>query len=718
MRKFFSLVLVLAAATPVSLHAQDICGFNFSLDESDSTDNVIDMTGFSGDDDQTEKETDSKSILTENISMNAQTASFDTENQRILVEGDVELMNNQARLTGASAEYRALEGTFTLTDATFEIKQIRARGNAGELYLSQQGIARLTDAKYTTCPEQKESWHLTAREIELDLNKGVASTRGAALRLGRVPVLWLPRASYPITDQRKSGFLIPELKQSSQRGLEIATPWYWNIAPNKDATFTPRYMSKRGFMLGAEGRLKTKRSMNTVGGNYLNKDDITQTDRYDWDIQTETMWTPDWRMQIDARGVSDDRYLNDFGGRQSETSRTNLNRSLTLEHYGEVWAVMARFQGFQTVDEFISDDDKPYTRLPQLAATGNWRDGFLGADYKLITEATYFNKSDDVDGLRLHLEPEFSYPIEYKGLYLTPQASLFHTSYQLDDEAPGQDSSPSVTTGIYSIDSGAVFERLARNNTLGITLEPRIQYVYIPFEDQDNLPVFDTILPDNNLVQLFRPNRYLRYDRIGDANELKLGLSSRFISTESGRQLLRAEIGHTKYFEKQRVTLPDEVPQTNSSGDYLLRLGIDMYDSWNFDAGYQWSDAASKTSQANARLQLKVWRTSILNLDYRYKRDAFDQGDLSFMLPVNDRWNFLARFNYSFEDKEFLDQFAGIEYENCCWGIRLLGRRRVSRDLGEYEDSVGVQFILKGFTEIGNSVRGTFERGILGYGEL
>jgi len=692
--------------------AQDSCGFNFALDETGTAEPVVDYEGFSDKDDA------KGSILTENIAMSAQSASFDTENQKIIVEGDVELLNNQARLTAASAEYSALEGAFSLKNSTFAFKETRSRGEAEELYLSQQGIARLTGAKYTTCPENKEDWSLNAKEITLDINKGVATTRGAALRFKKVPILYLPYASYPISDQRKSGLLIPELKTSGRRGLEIATPWYWNIAPNYDATLTPRYMEKRGFMMGAETRLKTERSMNAIGGDYI-KDKLTDTDRYNWYTDSSFYWTPDWRMTLDAAGVSDVRYLNDYSSRQSISSQTNINRSLTLEHFGEVWSVMARFQDFQTIDELIVGDDKPYTRLPQVAATGNWQNGFIGADYKLITEATYFARDrESVQGGRLHIEPEISYPLSYNGIYLTPKASLFHTSYLLDNQFPGEDDTPSVTTGIFSVDSGATFERTAAGGNLAITLEPRAQYVYIPYENQDNLPVFDTIRPDSTLVQLFRPNRYLAYDRVGDTNQLNLGITSRFISTSTGRQLLTATLAQARYFEDQKVTLPGETPRSSNSGDYLLRTRVDLYDSWNLDLGYQWNSSASETSQTDARLQLKVWKESILNLGYRYTKDSFDQGDISFILPVNSQWNILARSNYSFEDRSLLDQFAGIEYENCCWGIRLIGRRQVTRDLDQPDNSVGVQFILKGFTEVGNSVRGTFERGILGYGDL
>jgi len=693
--------------------AEDACGFNFALDDDAAADDtVVNYEGFS------DKDDDKGSILTENIAMSAQSANFDTENQKIMVEGDVELMNNQARLTAERAEYSALKGNFILQGSTFAFKETRSRGTADELFLSQAGIAQLSGAKYTTCPENKEDWVLSAKEITLDINNGVATTRGAALRFKNVPILYLPYASYPISDQRKSGFLIPELRTSSKRGLEIATPWYWNIGPNYDATLTPRYMEKRGFMMGAETRMKTKRSMNSAAGDII-QDKLTDTTRYNWDIDSTLFFTEDWRMTVDAAGVSDDRYLNDYSSRQSITSQTNINRSVTLEHYGDVWSVMARVQNFQIVDELITDDEKPYTRLPQLAATGDWRDGFLGADYKLITEASYFTRdSESVEGFRLHVEPEISIPMTYKGLYLTPQASLFHTSYSLEDPDILADESPSVTTGIFSVDSGATFERINSDGGLAITLEPRAQYIYIPFEEQDELPVFDTIQPDTTLVQLFRPNRYLGYDRVGDTNQLNLGLTSRFISTATGRQLLTATLGHARYFEDQKVTLPGETPRTSNSGDYLLRAGIDLYDSWNLDLGYQWNSSVSQTNQANARLQFLVWKESVLNLSYRYKRDAFDQGDVSLILPLGGQWNVLARSNYSFDDRSVLDQFAGLEYENCCWGIRFLARRQVTRDLDQFDNSYGIQFILKGFTEVGNSVRGTFERGILGYGEL
>ena len=688
-----------------------MCGFNIDS-TANTSDDAGNLAGFINDG-------ESGNIANDSISLSADSASFDTDNETIFVEGNVELINDDARVTGTSASYKASVGEFTFNDSTFALDSINARGNADRVFLSQAGIAKLEGVKYTTCPEDDEVWSITAKEIKLDLNKGMASTKGAAIRIKNVPVLYLPYATYPISDKRKSGLLIPEFSTSNQRGVEISAPLYWNIAPNYDATFTPRYMSKRGVMMGAEGRFLTKGTEGAISGDYLSNDEITQTDRYLWNVDTKTAITEDWRVSIDATGVSDDRYLNDFSNRWATSSQNVLNRSLALENYGPVWSVLMRFQDYQSIDELLPEDDEPYIRMPQLAATGDWQQGFLGANYRLETEGTYFKRdSESVEGLRVHVEPEISYELNYKGIYLTPKVGVFHTSYNLENIEPNEANTPSVTAGVYSVDSGATFERSFSNGST-MTLEPRAQYVYVPFQDQSELPVFDTILPDNNLVQLFRPNRYLRYDRIGDTNQLNLGFTSRVFGNKTGREVLTAAFGTARYYTEQKVTLPDEEPRTSNSGDYLLRAKINVYESWDFEAGYQFNSTTSKTDQGNFRLHAEPLDALVFNLDYRYQRQsALDQGGASFGWKINPRWNLLGRAIYSFEDDVFVDQFAGVEYETCCWGVRLIARQQVSRDIDEDNVSIGIQFVLKGLTEVGNSVSSQFESGILGYTSL
>lgn len=693
---------------PVILNAQGMCGFAAPA----RTDYSSKLSALGGD-------AAADQVNGSNFSLNADNASVETDSENIIVQGNVELISQDIWITGESAKYNANPGEFTVNNSAYAFSRINARGTATEVSVSQAGIAILKDVKYTTCPEDNEVWSLTAKQITLNTNKGKASARSAALRLKGIPVLYLPYATYPISNKRKSGLLLPTLRTSNQRGLEISTPWYWNIAPNYDATLTPNYMSKRGLMMGAEVRALTESTGGEISGNYLSNDEITRTDRYEWNIESKTAIAEDWQVAVDATGVSDDRYLNDFANRWSTASQTALNQSAVLEHYGAAWSVMMRFQNYQTIDELLPDDDEPYRRLPQLAVVGDWQNSFLGANYRLETDATYFKRSiESVEGLRVHLEPEISYEFDYKGIYLTPKVSIFHTSYNLENEPENQSNTPSVTAGVYSLDSGATFERRFSDG-LTVTLEPRAQYVYVPYKDQSELPVFDTILPDMNLVQLFRPNRYLQYDRIGDTNQLNLGFTSRVFGSANGREILTATIGTSRYFSDQRVTLPGEVPRTSKSGDYLLQTRIDLYDSWNLEAGYQWNAASQQTDQGNIRFQLKPAQSTVINADYRYQREsALDQGGLSFGWAVNERWNLLGRAVYSFEDERFVDQFAAIEYGGCCWGIRLIYRERVSRDIEEDDTSIGIQFVLKGFAEIGNSVRSQLEGGILGYADL
>jgi LPS-assembly protein len=690
------------------VNAQDMCGLPL-VPTADAATNPSDFIA----------DTDSGLPEDSRISLRADSASFATDSDSIAVEGNVKLVGQGARITGDSASYNAITGEFTVSQSTYSFETINARGNAEEIYLSKNGVAKLENVKYTTCPEDNEVWSLKAQEIKLDASTGKASAKHMSIWLKKVPVLYLPYATYPISKQRKSGFLIPELRTSNQRGLEITAPWYWNIAPNYDATITPRYMSRRGLMMGGEARMLTTGTEGLIAGNYLNNDEITQTDRYIWNIESQTAVTDDWRLAIDATGVSDDFYLNDFSTRWSTSSQIALNRSAALERYGDIWSIRMRFQQYDTIDEELTPQEQPYIRLPQLAATGDWQDGFLGANYRLETEGTYFKIDENsVEGLRVHLEPEVSYELSYRGIYITPKASLFHTSYALDNTLPGADQSLSVTSGVYSIDSGAIFERVSANGTT-VTLEPRAQYIYVPFQQQDELPVFDTILPDTNLVQLFQPNRYLSYDRIGDTNQLNLGFTSRVFGARRGREILTAAFGTARYFTEQEVTLPGEVPRSSDSGDYLLQARVNLYDSWNLDAGYQWDASNSETAQGNIRLQVMPLEGTVVNAGYRYQRQSqLDQGDFSFGWAISQRWNILGRAVYSFEDKLFVDQFGGIEYETCCWGVRLIYRERVSRDIGENDTSIGIQFVLKGFTELGNSVRSQLESGILGYADL
>ncbi len=247
------------------------------------------------------------------------------------------------------------------------------------------------------------------------------------------------------------------------------------------------------------------------------------------------------------------------------------------------------------------------------------------------------------------------------------------------------------------------------------TIEPRLLYVRIPNRDQDSLPVFDTIVPDLNLVQLFRKNRFLGVDRIGDTDQVSLGITTRILDVSTGRELVTATIGQTRYFSDRQVSLPGGSPDNFESSDYVAEVRFLLYENLNFDFGHQWGSGAVGTTQSEARLQYRPSNNKVLNLAYRFRRASLEQGDVSWSWPLSSQWNFVGRYNYSFRDEEVLEEFFGLEYDSCCWALRLVARRHISTRDGTRDSSFGLQLVLKGMTSVGTAADKLLERGILGY---
>jgi len=648
-------------------------------------------------------------------SLKAAEATYNAASGVFEAGGGIDFRDGASLVSGEAVRFNSFTGELSFREGSFIVPQTPARGEASSIDISQAGVLNLTDVIYTSCPEGNNDWMLKASNIEIDANSGMGTARGASLAFKGVPFIYLPYFTYPVTDARKSGLLFPQFGTSDLRGFEFESPIYWNIRPNMDATFVPRYMAKRGLQLGTEYRFLTRQHGGLLWGDYLNDDKETGDKRWRYQVDTRSMLAWNWRATVAASGVSDDNYFEDMSSSRAQTSLTNLDKRLDLERYMNNWSLFFRVQDFQTIDEAIAPEDEPYAQLPQLVANGIWHDGLLGLDYKLDTEAVYFYRKDSVNGARLHLRPEMSLPVNYRGVYITPELALDHTSYQLQDQADGLDSSPNRTAPVASIDTGAIFDRLAgAQNQLLVTLEPRAQYTYIPFRDQSDIPIFDTIVPDFNLVQLFRKNRFVGYDRLGDTNQLSVGVSSRVLDSADGRELLAVTIGQTRYFDAGRVSLPDGTTESFDASDYIAELDIRAWRNWNAGAELQWNSQESRTERSSIRLQYRPGDFKAINLAYRYVIEASEQADLSFAWPLGKSWRAIGRYNYSILEKKPLDRFAGIEYESCCWAIRLLGRRSVSRSTGDSDTSVSFQFELKGFSNLGSGSIGSLERDILG----
>jgi LPS-assembly protein len=449
---------------------------------------------------------------------------------------------------------------------------------------------------------------------------------------------------------------------------------------------------------------------------YLASDNLVNRDRHLVNFNHRMLFENGWRNRIDFREASDSNYFEDLGGSLSTSSITHLNRSLVFDFYGEHWTLFSRLQDYQTIDSGIGPEDEPYRRLPQLAASAVWPDQALGMRYAFDSELVYFHRDVGVTGWRLDLAPQVEWPLERSGWFMTPGAVLEHTRYVLDDTEPGQRDNTNRTVPIASLDAGMIMERSVNSSGHLIqTLEPRVLYVHVPFREQSDLPVFDTITPDLNLVQLYRKNRFLGVDRIADTDQVSIGVTSRILESDTGKEIISATIGQALYLSEQGVTLPGQQTLTSETSDYIAEVRFPLYQHFNFELGHQWGTGDDATTQSQARLQYRPESNKILNLAYRFRRDSLEQGDLSWSWPLSQRWNFVGRYNFSFRDDEVLEQFFGLEYESCCWGLRLVSRRHISTRDGTRDSSFGLQLVLKGMTSVGTAADKLLEHGILGY---
>ncbi len=647
----------------------------------------------------------------------ADVVRFDPDDRALHLEGNVRYQDPGTEIVSDAAEFSYDSGLIEFEGAQFTLGSDNSRGAADNLLITEQGQIRLDEVSYTTCPPGSDDWELEAGDIDLDTRRGVGTAKNVRLRFQGVPILYAPFLSFPIGDARKSGILTPEIGSAGRSGNEVRVPYYWNIAPNYDATVAPRYLSDRGMQAQTEFRYLTERMEGIVRAEFLPDDDLTGNDRQygRWSHRME--FDNGVRNTLEFAEVSDSQYFEDLGGSLSASSTTHLDRHLRFNWFSDSMALSAQIQDFQTLDDAILADEEPYTRIPQITMSGYWPDRVMGLSAGLDAEIVNFDRDVGATGWRVNVAPSLELPIRQPGMFLTPGISWDYTRYELENTLPGEETDPSRSVPIGSVDAGFVLERTMNGDTRRIqTIEPRLLYVHIPMRDQASLPVFDTIEPDLNLVQLFRKNRFLGIDRIGDTDQVSIGVTSRVLDVSSGRELVTATIGQTRYLSDRQVTLPGGSNTTTfEDSDYIAEVRFLLYENLNFDFGHQWNPGDRGTTQSEARLQYRPSRNKVLNLAYRFRRDSLEQGDLSWAWPIHTNWNFVGRYNFSFRDQEVLEQFFGLEYESCCWGVRLVTRRYISARDGTRDSSFGLQLVLKGMTSVGTAADKLLERGILGY---
>ncbi|MEM6302091.1 MAG: LPS-assembly protein LptD [Pseudomonadota bacterium] len=673
-------------------------------------------------------------------------ARINKESRAGTLEGNIVLREPGVLLRGERGEFYSRSGEAQLENSLFVLHQEHLRGSANLLSRDADKLIRIEDGEITFCAPGDNHWLLRTGQLELDLERGVGTARDATLRAGGIPVFYAPWLSFSIDDRRRSGLLFPAVGSDSRGGLDIAVPLYLNLAPNYDLTYSPRYIGQRGLNHVAQARyLDRFNGTWSAGGSYITDDDQFEedfpeqndSDRWLATVRHQGLYAGRWRSEINYTRVSDVDLIRDL-----ETSRLDTRRDVNLlqlgqiDYLGDRWLVNLQAQQFQPLAEDILED---YRKLPQLTAL--YRS--TGEPFKLnplaLAQYSYFDTETPglVTGQRLYAEAGASYPMNWSFGFLRPTAKYRLLDYSLDRQGSALDENPSARSALASVDSGLFFERqtsLAGKNVVQ-TLEPRLFYLYSQFDNQAGQPDFDSAELTFNYNQLFRDTRFSGRDRLDDANQLAVGVTTRFLDQETGFERFNASIGQIFYFTNRRVRLLDADPELDqSSSEVAGELNFYPNKRLTLRSNLQYDPSTGKMNAGNFLASYNRRDESVINLGYTFRRPVAlvgnqpttDQVNLSTYFPINKNWRFFMGWNYSLEANRSVEDMVGIEYDSCCWQLRLLHlryfdtARNINPDFDnlDREFTTQVQFVLKGLGGFGDGVEQLLGDMIRGFNQL
>lgn len=690
------------------------------------TDNKIYLESDSADMGQKDVTTFTGSVIVKQNDqrLTADKAQYNKAKQDLHASGNVKLTTGSLAINGDTLQMNLKTNQGNVQNATYRDSSSRAQGKARSIVFKSESELEMRDATYSTCDSTSPDWELSATTINLNNATHQGKANNVVVRFKGVPFLYLPYLRFPIGDERLSGFLFPSFGSSTKNGDELIVPYYWNIHPQFDATITPHYMSKRGTQLRSEFRYLTDTTRGKFNIEYLPGDKITQTDRQAFSWQHIQAPVGGWVGGINYNYVSDPFYQNDFGGNLESASLSNLPRQADIRYDAKDWLFTGRLQSFQTLS-----GNEQIKRLPQLNL--NTRQPVLPnkLNTSFQSEWTRFVHSTQAPiGDRLVLQPSVNVPFSNTAAYATFLASLHYTRYDLQRISATEEKNPTRTVPIYSVNSGVFFERDSSFNGKKYlhTLEPRLQYLYIPYRDQSNLPQFDSATVTNNMNLLFNANRYSGADRINDANQITLGLTSRYISLDSGAEVLTASLGQIYQFNDSQVTLAGESARKESWSDLQLDITFQPSPSLRITSSLIRNQQSRDIDKRNIRLQYKPDRNHIFNVSYRFERNILETREISGIWRINPQWSVLARQHEDLLQNRELETVYGIQYDSCCWGLRLVKRRYYSGAFpnepggdpnNPYNEILFLELELKGLSSFGQKkqIDSLLRRGILGY---
>ena len=723
-------------------------------------------------------------------SVAADSVDYDYRSDTVTVKGKVDFLDPQLRVRSDSGSYET-DGAANFNQAFFQLMNRNGRGFAKDIDLRPDGKVALENVRYTSCPVGTEDWSLSASDINLDTKLQTGVAHHVTMRFKDVPIFYTPYISFPLGDERKSGVLFPSLGHSGSNGFDVEVPYYFNLAPNYDLTFTPGVLTSRGVQLTEDFRYLTASSHGQLDATFLPNDKQQHSDRSYTRYTDVTDIKHGLRFDTDIAAVSDTNYFQSFAVGTEQTSVTFLQRRADVLYYDDIWRVRGELQNYQTIDTSVAATDRPYSRVPRIQGSALYPIADSNFEFAFDSEAVNFLRGAGPTGVRVNLSPEIRWSNRGQGYFLEPAVGYDFTQYDLQDAGTGRPSTPSRALPYARVDTGLVFEREAgAQGQRTQTLEPRLVYSYVPYRNQDELPIFDSGLPDLNLTELFRTNRYVGSDRIGDANQVALAMTTRLFDTVSGTQYLAATVGQIRYFSIPRVGLPQDVlsltqglrdqngqllgaiPVVNPlalpgaltapggqsyvaypgqsylgqyayglsrqaqaqaqalalgqnpafpASDIVAEVALTGYKHLGVNLDYQWNPYTSQTEKSEIAVQYRPDPTRVVNIGYRFQEGILKQWDGSFAWPIAAHWNTVGRWVYSLQDRQTIEQVAGIEFKSCCYKVQLVQRRYLSIRPGTttvggtLDTSFALQLELTGLSSVGKREDSFLEQSIRGY---
>lgn len=680
------------------------------------------------------------------LRISANRLEYDAARQQAVASGAVSIERDGDRITGSQLQYSLQSRTGSLQQPAFvladRVDGVRAKGSAKHLSLLSRGRLRGEDVRYTTCACEGDSipaWQLRANNMTIDREANVGYAKGAHLRFYDRPILGIPAITFPVTGERKSGFLPPSLSLDSVSGVGWKQPYYWNIAPQYDATLTPELLSRRGISMGSEFRYLGGNYSGQVQVNVLPNDRLRRTGRWAlaWE-QRMSLGLPfqpltihdHLTLEAQVNRVSDSNYWRDFT--DSEWRKRFLPSELHLQLGYGAWTASAQVLRWQTQQVPDSVVEVPYDRLPWLALSYGKSDG-AGWDYRLGGEWVRFRGDARArrqpNGSRGRLYAQASYLYDRSLWRIRPALHLDYTHYRLD--APVRPGAPRVIARALptlSLDASMQFER--QTTLLGTgyrqTLEPRALYVYTPYRNQSDIPVYEAAEYAFNFASIFAARSFTGHDRVSDNNLLTLGVTSRYLNPQDGAQKLRLAFAQRIRLAQRRVTLPGGVPDKAGWSDMLFGADVRLSERWRADGVLQYNPERGKSDRLALNLNYHPAPYRVFNIGYRFQRDRSEHLDLSWQWPLAgmfrrsnatagaaNRWYTVGRINYSHRDRKVTDSLLGLEYDGQCWVGRLVVQHNQSGSSANRRIMAQLEFV--GFSSVGTDPLETLRHNIEHY---